>query len=517
MESVVINGESLSLEEIIAVARRGAHVNLTPRVKEQVEQGRKVVQEILESGKVVYGINTGFGELARVKIPTNETGILQENMILSHSAGVGPPLDPEIVKATMLLQVNSIAKGHTGARIVICQTLMDMLNNGVVPIVPAKGSIGASGDLAPLAHIVSVMLGHGGARVDDGACVNGKTAMDRVKIPIIRLEAMEGLALINGTHMMTAIGSLALYDVENLVKAAEIASMMSLEALKGTDTAFEERIHALRPHPGQLACAENLRKLTQASENLQSHKEYVPDAHEIIQDSYSLRCIPQVHGAIRDAISYVKRVIKTELNSVTCNPLIFPESSVKVSLGGNFHGQPVALALDVLGITITELGNISERRINRLLDAHLSNGLPPFLTEKAGTHSGYMLAQYIAAALVSENKVLATPASVDSIPVSANTEDYVCMGMHAAMKARTIIENTMCIIAIELLCAAQALDFRAPLRFGRGTQKAYEVIRHEISHLEEDRETYRDIKKLVEMIRSGTIVRLVEDIVGQLN
>ncbi len=516
MEPIVIDGKSFSLEEIVTVARCGARVDLAPGAKEKVKQGRRVVQEILESGKVVYGINTGFGELARVKIPTKETGILQENMILSHSAGVGPPLESEIVKATMLLQVNSIAKGHSGARMTTCQTLLDMLNKDVVPIVPAKGSLGASGDLAPLAHIVSVMLGHGEACVD-GACVNGKIAMERAEIPIIRLEAMEGLALINGTHVMTAIGSLALYDVENLVKTAEIAGMMSLEALKGTDAAFEERIHALRPHPGQLACAENLRKLTQASEILQSHKEYVPDAHEIVQDSYSLRCIPQVHGAIRDAINYVKRVIETELNSVTCNPLVFPESSTKVSLGGNFHGQPVALALDVLGLAITELGNISERRMNRLLDAQLSNGLPSFLTEKAGTHSGYMLAQYIAAALVSENKVLATPASVDSIPVSANTEDYVCMGMHAALKARTIIENTMHIIAIELLCAAQALDFRAPLRLGRGTQKAYEVIRQEIPHLEEDRETYRDIKKLVELVRTGTIEQAVEDVVGPLN
>ena len=516
MDSVVICEEPLSLVEIVSVARRGARVELTPGAKEKVEQGRKVVQEILESERVVYGINTGFGELARVKIPTDEIGALQENMILSHSAGVGPPLDPEVVKATMLIQVNSIAKGHSGARVVICQTLLDMLNKGVIPIVPAKGSLGASGDLAPLAHIVGVMLGKGEARID-GICVNGKTAMGQVGIPTIHLEAMEGLSLINGTHVMTAIGSLALYDVENLMKAAEIAGMMSLEALKGTNAAFEERIHALRPHPGQMACAENLRKLTQASEIIQSHKEYVSGAHEIVQDSYSLRCIPQVHGAVRDAISYVKRVIETELNSVTCNPLIFPEASYKVSLGGNFHGQPVALALDMLGIAVAELANISERRVNRLLDSHLSKGLPSFLTEKAGTHSGYMLSQYIAAALVSENKVLATPASVDSIPVSANTEDYVCMGMHAAMKARTIIENTMHIIAIEFLCAAQALDFLAPLKPGCGTQRAYEVIRQEIPHLEEDRETYRDLKKLVELVRTGIIVAAVEEVVGSLN
>jgi len=516
MKPVVIDGESLTIEDIVTVARHGAKVKLAVKAKETIEKGRRAIDEILESGQSVYGITTGFGELARVNIPLEETGALQNNMIISHTAGVGPPLDATTVRAIMLLMVNSFVKGHSGIRMVTCQTLLNVLKKGIIPFVPRKGSLGASGDLAPLAHVVSVMLGRGEAFVND-VRLPGKTAMEQEGIPTIRLEAMEGMGLINGTHAMTAIGSLALYDVTNLLKVADIASMMSLESLKGTNAAFLERIHMLRPHSGQMACAKNLRVLTQASGILKSHKDYSPGDHETIQDSYSLRCIPQCHGASRDAINYVRSVIETELNSVTCNPLIFPEEDVKVSLGGNFHGQPVALALDVLGIAVTELGTLSERRVNRLLDARLSNGLPPFLTEKAGTHSGYMIAQYTAAALAAENKILAAPASVDSIPVSANQEDFVSMGMHAACKARTIIENMFHIIAIELLCAAQALEFRVPLKPGHGVQRAYEIIRQKIPRLEEDRETYHDINALVELVRTGSIVHGVEEIVGPLN
>jgi histidine ammonia-lyase len=516
METLMLDGESLTIANIIAVARGGTSVELAPVAKENLDRGRTTIEEILESGKVVYGITTGFGELERVKIPKTEAASLQENLVISHSAGVGPPLPIEVVRAMILIQANSIARGHSGVRFEVCQTLIELLNSGITPFVPSKGSLGASGDLAPLAHVVSVCLGKGEALVD-GVQLSGKVALERKHISPIHLEAMEGLGLINGTHGMTALGSLALYDVDNLLKTADIASMMCLEALKGTNAAFLERIHALRPHSGQLACAKNLRLLTQASEILESHRDYISGDHETVQDSYSLRCIPQCHGASRDAINYVRSVIETELNSVTCNPLIFPGEDVKVSLGGNFHGQPVALALDVLGIAVTELGTLSERRVNRLLDSRLSNGLPPFLTEKAGTHSGYMLAQYTAAALAAENKILAAPASVDSIPVSANQEDFVSMGMHAALKARTIIENMIHIVAIGLLCAAQALEFLVPFKPGYGVRRAYEIIRQKIPRLEEDRETYRDINALVEIVRTGTIVHGVEEILGPLN
>ncbi|MCL0065827.1 histidine ammonia-lyase [Dehalococcoidia bacterium] len=448
--SIILDGNSLSIADVVAVARHDRQVSLSPEAAKKVIEARAMVDRLVREEEVIYGVTTGVGEFSNITISPREMELLQKNIIMSHAVGVGRPLPEDTVRAVMLLRANTWAKGYSGIRLDIVQKLIEMLNKRVHPVVPEKGSVGASGDLAPLAHIALVMIGEGEA-IFQGERLSGKEAMKSAGIYPASLCAKEGISFVNGTQVMTAIGALAIWDAQRLAKTADVAAAMSMEALRATDTVFDENLHRVRPHPGQLISAGNIRNLTRQSEIVASHKACLR-----VQDPYSLRCVPQVHGASLDAIAYAREVIEIELNSATDNPLIFADRN-EVRPGGNFHGQPVALAMDFLGIALAELANISERRIARLLDPHLS-GLPAFLTKQGGLNSGLMLAQYTAASLVSENKVLAHPASVDSIPTSANQEDHVSMGTIAARKARDILENSETVIAIELLCAAQGLD-----------------------------------------------------------
>ncbi len=428
-------------------------------------------------------------------------------MLKSHAAGVGPPLSDDTVRLVLLLMINSKAKGFSGLRGTTLKTLLDLLNRDVIPWVPEKGSVGASGDLAPLAHLSLVLVGRGKARYR-GRWLAGQTALRRAGIPPVALREGEGLALINGTQVMTAIGAATLVGGRRLVKVADIAASMSLEVLLGTNTQFHKRIHRIRPHPGQIHAGTNLRRITDGSEIISSHKDC-----DRVQDAYSLRCSPQVHGASRDTLRFVQEVVETEMNSATENPLVFPDGQILT--GGNFHGQPVALALDHLAVALAELANISERRIERMVNPNLS-GLPSFLISRGGLNSGFMIAQYTAAALVSENKVLAHPASVDSIPTSANKEDHVSMGTLAARKAHQVLENLEQVLAIELLCAAQALDLFTNLKPGKGTLAAYRFLRQHVSHMDRDRELAPDIETVAERIRSGELLKAVEKACGPL-
>jgi histidine ammonia-lyase len=504
-----IDGNSLTIAEVVRVARHFEPAGMSEAGRRQVEASRAVVEKLLNSESPVYGISTGFGDLSRIGIPPAEREKLQRNLILSHAAGVGDNLPEDVVRASMLLRANSLAKGYSGIRPETMEMLLAMLNRRVYPAVPCKGSVGASGDLSPLSHIALVMMGQGKAIVD-GKCVSGAEALETAGLQPVALAAKEGLALINGTQIMTAVGALVWHDAANLMKAADIASMMSLEALRGTRTAFDERISRIRPHPGQLATCTNLLRLTADSQIMESH------AHcEKVQDAYSLRCIPQVHGASKDALARVLETLNIEMNSATDNPLIFPDTGEVIS-GGNFHGQPVALVMDYLKTALAEIGSIAERRVNRMLDAHLSD-LPPFLTAYPGVDSGLMITQYTAAALVSENKVLAHPACVDSIPTSANQEDHVSMGTIAARQSREILENVRYIIAIEMLVAAQGLDFLQPLRPGTGVRAAYEAVRCTVPHLDEDRVPADDIALVYGLLVDGGIVNATERAVGELS
>jgi len=511
LKTVLLNGETLTIEDIVAVARENAKVEIPDYIKKRVIKSRRVLEEILDSEMAVYGVNTGFGALAKVKIPKEEQERLQLNMVRSHSAGVGKPLPKKVVRATMLLRANMLARGYSGIRLEVLETLVQMLNEGVHPIVPEKGSVGASGDLAPLAHIALVIIGEGKAEYE-GEILSGKDALKKAGIKPLRLRAKEAMALINGTQLMTAIAALAVYDAENLLRTAEIAAALSLEALNGVLDPFEERISRLRPHTGQILTARNIRQLVKGSKLVISGKEAM-EKFGYPHDPYTLRCTPQVIGAVRDAVAYARQIVETEINSVTDNPLVFPEDKTCIS-AGNFHGQPVAIAMDTLGIAITIVGGFSERRIARLIDEKLNRELPAFLVSdkaKEGVNSGYMLAQYTAAALASENKVLAHPASVDSIPTSANFEDYVSMGTTAARKITQIIENTWRIIAIELICACQAADLRGPEKLGKGTKAAYSAVRRIVPMLEEDRAISNDIEKLYGAIKEGELVKEVKE------
>ena len=506
---VIIDGETLSINDIVSVARNLEKVKLSPDAGKKVMKCREFVESLVASEKVVYGVTTGFGAFDSIFISKEQSEKLQENLILSHSAGVGSPLPEDIVRAAMLLRANSLSKGYSGVRVEIIETLIHMLNRGVHPVIPEKGSLGASGDLANLAHMVLVMLGKGEAFYK-GDRMSGKDAMERAGISTIKLSSKEGLALINGTQVITAIAALLVYDSEILVKTSEITAAMSLEALKGTARAYDEKVSTVRPHRGQITCADNLRRLTAESEIMESHR-----YDKKVQDAYSLRCIPQIIGATRDALSFVKEKVEIEINAATDNPLLFPDEDEVISCG-NFHGQIIAISLDFLGIALSEIASVSERRIERLVNPYLSE-LPAFLTEKEGLDSGFMVAQYTAAALVSENKVFAHPASVDSIPTSANKEDHVSMGMTAALKAGKIFENASYVVAVELLCSAQGLDFRKPLRAGAGAEAAYKLVRSRISHLKDDRILHHDINKAREMVLKGEVLSAVEDAVGELS
>ena len=508
MQNILLGFDNMTIEDLVAIARDGAGVQLTEASEKRIAKTRKLIEKLVQEEKAIYGVTTGFGALSNVTISKKDSGQLQTNILMSHAAGVGNPLKEEIVRAIMALRIKDLARGHSGIRLETVLQLIRLLNAGLCPVVPEKGSVGASGDLVPLAHLSLVLLGMGEAFYK-GKRLSGKEALKKCGMDPVRLEAAEGLALVNGTQVMTAIAGLAVYDSLRLSSMIDIAAAMSLEVLMGSKTEFDPRIHQLRPHLGQALAADNMDRITKNSEIITSHKDC-----RRIQDAYTLRCSPQVHGASKDVIAYALNVVKIEINSSTGNPLIFPETE-EFLLGGNFHGQPVALAMDFLCMAVSELANISERRIERLVNPKLS-GLPAFLVSDGGLNSGFMLAQYTAASLVSENKVLCHPACVDSIPTSANKEDHVSMGTISARKCREIIKNTENVIAIELLCGAQAMDLLTNMKPGEGTMATYNVIRDTVSHLDSDRILSKDIEAVKSLMRSGKILEAVEEKVGEL-
>jgi len=500
-----IYGDRLRLEDIERVARgEVAEVRLAAEARERVEAARAFVERIVEERRVVYGITTGFGALAHVVIPPDRIRELQANLIRSHASGVGAPLPVDEVRAITLLRANVLALGHSGVRPAVIDLLLELLNRGVHPVIPERGSVGASGDLAPLSHLALVMMGEGEAFYG-GERLPGGEALRRAGLEPLTLEAKEGLALNNGTQAHTGIGALALLAAERAVDTAEVAGAMSLEGLRGTPDAFDDLIQRVRPHPGQATSAARLRWLLRDSEIRESHRENDPR----VQDAYSLRCMPQVHGAARQALAFARQVLEIEANSATDNPLIFPEEG-KVLSGGNFHGQPIAQVLDVVAMACADLASISERRIARLIDPALSM-LPAFLTKEPGVHSGLMMAQIVAASLVTELKLRAQPASVDSVPTDANQEDHVSMGMASALKLREAVRLLETMLALELLTAAQALEFLKPLRPGRGVEEAYALVREKVPPLEGDRSLSPDIEALEALVRSGVFARIREE------
>ena len=508
LKEIVLNGKDLTLESLIRITRNGAQVCASLEAMEDVKKSRALVEELVAGGRPMYGINTGFGRFSEVAIPEEDINLLQIKLILADAAGVGAPLPTDVVRGMLVMRANSLLNGFSGVRPVVINTILDMLNRGVHPVVPEKGSVGSSGDLCPLAHMVLPMIGLGEAEYN-GVVMEGAEAMAKAKIPLIELKAKEGLALINGTQCMTSVAAHALADAITLKKTADIVGALTVESLRGIKNAYDPRIQDVRRHLGQKEAAENMLRLLEGSE-------YVTTQGELrMQDSYSLRCIPQIHGASRLAIDYVASVVENEINAVTDNPIVLVDTG-DVFSGGNFHGQPVAIAADTLGIALSELGNISERRIAKLIDPALNHGLPAFLVKHGGINCGFMIPQYAAAALVSENKVLAHPASVDSIPTSAGQEDHVSMGTIGARKAAQILENVRMVLGIELMCAAQALDLQEKRKLGAGTEAAYKVIRGAVKFMEEDRVFYKDQKLAAELIADGTLVKAVEEAVGTL-
>ena len=511
MVEIVLDGESLTFEEVVAVAygKPGdPRVLLSDAAKANVERSAAAVQTLLDRGEIAYGITTGFGAFKDKIISVEEVELLQRNIVLSHAVGVGDPFDTPAVRAIMLIRANTLARGFSGIRVETLELILEMLNRGVHPVIPEKGSLGASGDLAPLAHFACVLIGEGIAEVN-GDIVAGREALEKVGLSPIKLAAKEGLALTNGTTIMTAVGLLETWRAKHLAEMADITGSLSLEALHGTVSAFDERVHALRPHPRQIDCAANLRRILAESEFV---RDFEPSN---VQDAYTLRCMPQVHGACRDAVAYAEWLIKLELNAVTDNPLIFVNyetCEIEVISGGNFHGEPLALAFDYLTIALTELGNISERRIMRLTDeASNQHALPAFLTEHGGLNSGFMIVQYTAAALCTENKILAHPASVDTIPSSANVEDHVSMGATAVLKLRTVGDNLETILALEAFCAAQGIDLRKNVigqekTLGVGTRKLYHTLRETIPFIERDEYMKVHIDSAIDAIRNFSIV-----------
>jgi histidine ammonia-lyase len=516
--TVVLTGAGLTIGDVERVARGNALVTLDPDARARVQAARDVIDRLVTSGQVVYGVTTGFGALASTFVPADQARELQQRLLQSHAAGVGIPFPREVVRAMLLLRANTLALGHSGCRPALIDRLCDFLRLGVLPVVPEQGSVGASGDLAPLAHLALPLIGRGEVELG-GRLLPAATALTAVGLEPMVLEPKEGLALLNGTQMMSAIGALLVADAERLVQTASVVAAMSVEALLGTEVAFSAAYQLARPHPGQVRTAAELRWLLHGSSLQAAHH---PHAHRV-QDPYSLRCVPQVHGASRDAIDHLRRVLDIELNSATDNPLVFPGGGEVptdaiatggglVISGGNFHGQPVALALDFAKLAIAELGSISERRIALLLDPRLNDGLPAFLGSASGLDSGLMILQYTAAALVSENKVLAHPASADSIPTSANQEDHVSMGSIAARHARRVLEHVERILAIELLCAAQGLDLRLAMlpgtRPGDGVAAAHARVRAVVAHLDRDREPGPDLDEATSLVRTGALVDL---------
>ncbi|MTB64952.1 histidine ammonia-lyase [Streptococcus sp. zg-86] len=506
VQEIILDGNSLTLEDVIAVARKHVPCRIAEEAKKDVEESRKIVDDIVREKRVVYGVNTGFGSLCNVSISPEDTVQLQENLIRTHSSGFGNPLPEDAVRAIMLIRVNSLVKGFSGIRLSTVEKLLELLNKEVHPYIPEKGSLGASGDLAPLSHMVLPMLGLGKAYYK-GELLPGKEALAKAGIEPIELAAKEGLALINGTTVLTGIGALATYDAIQLLKLSDIAGALSLEAHNGITSPFEEELHTIRPQSGQLATARNIRHLIEGSQNT------TVATQERVQDPYTLRCIPQIHGASKDSIAYVKEKVEIEINSVTDNPIICKNGHV-IS-GGNFHGEPMAQPFDFLAIAISEIGNVSERRVERLVNHQLSK-LPSFLVKHPGLNSGFMITQYACAALASENKVLSHPASVDSIPSCENQEDFVSMGTIAARKAGEVLKNSRRIVATEILAACQALDLKPENHaLGKGTQPAYDVFRKSVKFIEFDKdiEIYEELNKASAVIESEEFLAAVEEAV----
>jgi histidine ammonia-lyase len=496
-----LTGRDLTIADVVAVARRDVAVGLDRAAERQVQQAAKVVAEIAQGDDPVYGINTGFGDLSTVRVGHDDLRALQRNLLRSHAVGVGPPLPEDVVRAILVLRANTLAAGHSGVRAEVIDLLCDMVNRRVHPAIPRHGSVGASGDLAPLAHAALLLIGEGEA-IDQGKRKSGADALKAAGLKPIELGPKEGVSLINGTQVMTAIGCLALHDAEVLATTADVVGAMSAEALRATDRAWDLELHATRPHPGQQTVAANLRSLMAGSANVASHRLGDPR----VQDPYSIRCMPQVHGASRDALGYTRRVLEVEINSVTDNPIVFAEDRRVVS-GGNFHGQPVAIALDLATIAVAELADISEARVDRMTNGHTS-GLPPFLTRNPGMNSGFMVAQYTSAALVTENRLRAFPASVESVPTSAGMEDHVSMGVHAAHKFADVVRNTREVLAIEALCAAQGLDLLGTTT-GPAVEEARRVIRERSARLDEDRALSGDIAAVADTIAREVLIAAV--------
>lgn len=501
---LILDGHSLTLEDVVAVARQGVQCTIDEAAKQAVNASRKIVDDIVAQKRVVYGVNTGFGSLCNVSISSEDTVQLQENLIRTHSSGFGDPLEEDVVRAIMLIRVNSLIKGYSGIRLSTVESLLAMLNKGVHPFIPEKGSLGASGDLAPLAHMVLPLLGLGKAYYQ-GELLPGKEAMTKAGLPIIQLAAKEGLAFINGTTVLNAIGALATYDAIELLKLSDIAGALSLEVHNGISSPFEEELHTIRPQSGQLATARNIRRLIEESAYT------IVATADRVQDPYTLRCIPQIHGASKDSIAYVKEKVEIEINSVTDNPIITRDG--KVISGGNFHGEPLAQPFDFLGIAAAEIGSVSERRVERLVNSQLSK-LPSFLVKHPGLNSGFMITQYACASLVSENKILSHPASVDSIPSCENQEDFVSMGTTAARKAAEIVKNSRRVVATEIMAACQAIDLKEQQsNMGKGTQVAYEQFRGAVEFIEHDKdiEIYDELNKATEALIDGKLLRAVEE------
>jgi histidine ammonia-lyase len=528
LKALHINGNDLLLEEVREVAEQRRVALLAPDAREVVDRARAVVDALVAENRVSYAITTGVGKLSDVRIAGEQIRELQVNLVRSHAVGVGEPLSAAETRAMMLLRANSLSKGHSGVRAAVIDTICEMLNRGVVPMVPSQGSVGASGDLAPLGHLALALIGEGEClSLDDkdkGARIPAADAMRRAQVKPLVLEAKEAVSLINGTQGMLAVGVMALLAAETLTDTADVVGALVLDALRGTDVAFDERIHQARPHSGQLRTASNLRKMLEGSPLRESHRDC-----DRVQDAYSLRCMPQVHGAVRDTLIHCREVMEIEVNSAVDNPLVFMKttdhvgagaltrpaerssarSEADVISGGNFHGQPVAFVLDFLGIALSALAGISERRLERMVNPALNEGLPPFLAAGAGLNSGFMMPQVVAASLVSENKVLAHPASVDSITTSGNKEDYVSMGMTAALKLKKIVENTRNAMAIEAMAAAQALDFLAPLKTSKRGQAAHAAIRSVCATMDKDRVMYQDFARIAELIASGKVAEVL--------
>ncbi|NIO49518.1 MAG: histidine ammonia-lyase [Candidatus Aminicenantes bacterium] len=505
--TITLDGHSLTVEKVVQVAREGEKIAIHPEAMKRIKKCRDLLEEKIKKKEIMYGVNTGIGELSEVVLTQEQVEKYQKYLIYSHAAGYGKPLSIEVVRAAILSRINCHCHGHSGLRPVVVETLKEMLNKGVTPVVCEKGSVGACGDLSPMAQMALVPMGEGEAFYK-GERLPGKEAMDRAGIPVIVYEARDGLATINGSNIIVGLGVLEIYDAERWIKNSEIAAAMTLEVLNANMKAYDERLHKVRGYPGALEASANIRQITEGSELLAQKGKKV-------QDCYSLRSTPQVMGAVRDALKWARYMLETELNGAADNPTFFPEDDL-VLTGANFQGTPMAFALELLGLAITTVCVLSERRTNRLMNPHLSVGLPAFLTKGAGMFSGLMLSQYTAGALVCENRILSHPAATGSISAAADQEDFVSMGMTTALKTQQIIDNAQAVLAVELMAGAQAVDFRKPIKPGKGVQAASRIIRKYVDHLEEDRPLYDDINKLKEIVESGEILEAVEKAVGSL-